>query len=347
MTPWRLYAKSLASGVAMFEWAQPLWLLLLLPVAGWIWLAWRRTSADTQGGDAPAVVLNHPALPLGEVGRLSAPSLHRPLMLRALAFALLVLALAQPREVGDWIKPPPEGRDIVLLIDTSLTMSIRDFIQDGHEVERMAVLKNTLSQFIQGRSGDRLGVIVFGSEVATLTPPTFDRAHVMAQIQRIQVGMAGPDTALGDALGMALKQVRTRRLRPAIILVSDGTDNNAGALTPAESLAVARQAGVAIHTLQFGSDPYAAGRAARAGSNAAETDPQPDLADLSRLTLGQHFAIGSAADAARVIRAIDQIEPTLSNPAQHRQVREWYWVLLALAAAALMSAHWLTLRQSA
>ena len=117
---------------------------------------------------------------------------------------------------------------MVLLIDTSLTMSIRDFRQGDLDVERMTVLKDTLTRFIDGRPGDRFGVIVFGSEVATLTPPTFDRAHVAAQIQRIQVGMVGGDTALGDALGMALKQVRTRRLRPAVILVSDGADNNAG-----------------------------------------------------------------------------------------------------------------------
>ncbi|MHB1085422.1 MAG: VWA domain-containing protein [Thiobacillus sp.] len=321
----------------MFELAQPLWLLLMLPLTGWVWLAWRHPH-----GTSPSVVFNHPALPLVEVGRLSVPSLRRPVMLRGFAFALLVLALAQPRERGDWITPPPEGRDMVLLIDTSLTMSIRDFRQAGREVERMTVLKDTLTHFIEGRPGDRFGVIVFGSEVATLTPPTFDRAQAIAQIQRIQVGMAGPDTALGDALGMALKQVRTRHLRPAIILVSDGADNNAGSLTPAEALAVARQAGVAIHTLQFGSDPFAAGRASR-----IDPDPQPDLADLSRLTQGQHFAIGSADDAARVIRAISQLEPSLSRPAQHRQVREWYWVLLALAAAALVGARWLALRHSA
>ena len=290
----------------MLELAQPSWLFLLLPVAGWSWLAWRRAQ-----GEAAGVVLNHPALPLAEVGRLPAPGLRWPGVLRGLAFALLVLALAQPREVGDWITPPPEGRDMVLLIDTSLTMSIRDFRQGDLDVERMTVLKDTLTRFIDGRPGDRFGVIVFGSEVATLTPPTFDRTHVAAQIQRIQVGMVGGDTALGDALGMALKQVRPRRLRPAVILVSDGADNNAGTLTPAESLAVAHQAGVAIHALQFGSDPYAAGRAARAASATIEPEPQPELADFARLTQGQYFSITSADDAARVIRAIDALEPTL------------------------------------
>ena len=326
----------------MLELAQPSWLFLLLPVAGWSWLAWRRAQ-----GEAAGVVLNHPALPLAEVGRLPAPGLRWPGVLRGLAFALLVLALAQPREVGDWITPPPEGRDMVLLIDTSLTMSIRDFRQGDLDVERMTVLKDTLTRFIDGRPGDRFGVIVFGSEVATLTPPTFDRTHVAAQIQRIQVGMVGGDTALGDALGMALKQVRPRRLRPAVILVSDGADNNAGTLTPAESLAVAHQAGVAIHALQFGSDPYAAGRAARAASATIEPEPQPELADFARLTQGQYFSITSADDAARVIRAIDALEPTLSRPAQQRQVREGYWLALALAAALLVWARWLVFRRSA
>ena len=334
----------------MFEWAlprgvelaHPYWLFLLLPVAGWSWLAWRRAQ-----GEAPGVVLNHPALPLVAVGRLPAPSLRGPVVLRGLAFALLVLALAQPREVGGWITPPPEGRDIVLLIDTSLTMSIRDFYPVGHknqgeEVERMSVLKDTLTRFVNGRPGDRFGVIVFGSEVATLTPPTFDRALVAAQLQRIQVGMVGGDTALGDALGMALKQVRPRRLRPAILLMSDGADNNAGTLTPAEALAVAHQAGVAIHALQFGSDPYAAGRAAR-----IDPDPQPGLADLARLTGGYYDDIRSAADATRVIQAVGRLEPTLASPARHRQVREWYWVALALAAIALVAAQGWMLRRTA
>jgi Ca-activated chloride channel family protein len=325
----------------MLELAQPDWLWLWLPVAGWTLLAWRRAQGEEAGS-----VLNHPALPIEVASRLP-QGLRGPVVLRGLALGLLVLALAQPREVGGWIVPPPEGRDIMLLIDTSLTMSIRDFRQGDREVERMTVLKDTLTRFVDGRPGDRFGVMVFGSEVATLTPPTFDRVHVAAQIKRLQVGMAGPNTALGDALGMALKQVRTRRLRPAIILVSDGADNNAGNLTPAESLAVARQAGVAIHALQFGSDPYAAGRAARVGSNPIEPDPQPGLADLARLTGGHYDAILSAADATRVIRAVGRLEPTLAAPARHRQVREWYWLALVLAAIVLVAAQGWILRRTA
>ncbi len=216
----------------MLELAQPLWLLLLPPA---LWLAWRWPTAPP----AASLVLIHPGL--GDVGTARKDEPARwPRRLDALACALLLLALAQPREVGDWITPPPQGRDIVLVIDTSQTMSIDDFQLAGKKAERLAVLKATLARFVAGRAGDRFGVLAFGSTAATLTPPTFDHAHVIHQIGRLQVGMAGDNTALGDALGLALRQVRHTRLRPALILVSDGAESNSGDLTPGEAVAVAR-----------------------------------------------------------------------------------------------------------
>ena len=308
----------------MPELAQPLWLLLLPLVIAWA--AWRRPARQP----AASVVLNHPGLDLAGADREIA-STRWPLWCNALAYVLLLLALAQPREVGDWIMPPPEGRDLVLVIDTSQTMSIDDFQLAGKKAERLAVLKAVLARFVRGRAGDRFGVLAFGSTAATLTPPTFDHAHVIAQIERLQVGMAGDNTALGDALGLAVKQVRQTRLRPAVILVSDGAESNSGDLSPAEAVAVARQLGVAVHTLRIGGDLFAAGRPA----GIAEAEAQPRLADIARLTGGQHWIVKSSDDAEQVIRAIGRLEPTLARPARHRQSREWYWLPLLLAVACL------------
>lgn len=315
----------------MPELAQPLWLLLLPLVIAWA--AWRRPARQP----AASLVLNHPGLGLAAAaGQVAAA--RWPLLLEALALALLVLALAQPREVGKWITPPPEGRDIVLVVDTSQTMSIDDFQlagRDGtHKAERLAVLKAVLARFVQGRAGDRFGVLAFGSTAATLTPPTFDHAHVIAQIGRLQIGMAGDNTALGDALGLAVRQVRQARLRPAVILVSDGAESNSGDLTPAEAVAVARQLGVAVHTLRIGGDLFATGRPAARDTAAAE-EAQPGLADIARLTGGRHWMVKSTDDAEQVIRAIGQLEPTLARPARQRQTLEWYWLPLALGAALL------------
>ncbi len=320
----------------MPELAQPLWLLPLPLVAVWLWLAWRRPAF----GPAASLVLNHPGLGLAaSVGDI-APA-RWPLLFEALAFALLLLALAQPREVGDWITPPPEGRDIVLIVDTSQTMSIDDFQLAGKKAERLAVLKAVLGRFVRGRAGDRFGVLAFGSSAATLTPPTFDHAHVIRQIERLQVGMAGDNTALGDALGLAVKQVKPTRLRPVVILVSDGADSNSGDLTPAEAVAVARQLGVAVHTIQIGGDLFAAGRPA-----SAEADPQPGLADIARLSGGRHWVVKSTDDAEQVIHAIGKLEPTLARPARHRQAHEWYWLPLALGAALLTLAQFARMRSA-
>lgn len=317
----------------MLELAQPLWLFLLPLVA--VWLLWRRPNS----GPVAGLVLNHPGLGLGITGKETAPS-RWPRLLEALALALLLLALAQPREVGEWITPPPQGRDIALVVDTSQTMSIDDFQLAGKKAERLAVLKAVLGRFVKSRAGDRFGVLAFGSTAATLTPPTFDHAHVIAQIERLQIGMAGDNTALGDALGLAVKQVRQTGLRPAVILVSDGAESNSGDLTPGEAVAVARQLGVAVHTLQIGGDLFAAGRPA----NAAETDPQPNLADIARLSGGRHWIVKSTDDAEQVIDAIGRLEPTLVRPALRRQTHEWYWLPLALGAALLSLAQVARLR---
>lgn len=312
--------------------AQPQLLALALLVPPWLWLAWRRRAQGAPTG----WVLRHPQL--APATWQATPGQRAPLLLQALALLLLVVALAQPRETGEWITPPPQGRDIALVIDSSLTMSLEDFELQGRPVSRMAMLKSVLGDFVRARTHDRFALLVFGSQAALLTPPTFDQAHVLAQLRRLQVGVAGDDTALGDALGLALKPLRQGTLRPAIILVSDGEPSNSGDMSPAEAVAVARQLGIAIHTLQIGLPT-------RPLANPTEGPAQPDLADIARLSGGQHWRVRSTADAQQVMQAIDRLEPTLARPAQSRVVREWYLVPLGLALLALVLARLLQIRQ--
>lgn len=315
------------------ELAYPYWLAAMPIPLIWAWLSWHSRPETGVRSD----LLRHPDLLLGTAAK--APTSRLPILLRTVAFLLLLLALTDPRQVGDWITPPPEGRDIALVLDTSLTMGIDDFELAGRKTSRLAVLKAVLGRFIAERPDDRIGLLVFGSRVATLTPPTFDHASLIAQLNRLQIGMAGRDTALGDALGLALKQVRLGRLRPAIILVSDGGDSNTGDLSPAEAVAVARQMGTAIHTIQIGGDLFALGRAP-----VAEADPQPGLADIARLTGGHYWQVHSTTDAEVVVRAIDGLEKTLPRPARHREIREWFLAPLLLAALGLFLAEALAVR---
>jgi Ca-activated chloride channel family protein len=213
----------------------------------------------------------------------------------------------------------------------------------------MAMLKQVLGDFVRARPNDRFALLVFGTQAALLTAPTFDQTHVLAQLQRLQVGVAGDDTALGDALGLALKPLRQGTLRPAIILVSDGEPSNSGEMSPAEAVAVARQLGVAIHTLQIGSPGRPLVEAMPAiNLEASEKMPvQPGLADIARLSGGRHWKIRSSADAQAVMQTIDRLEPTLARPAHAREVREWYVLLLALAIACLVLARFLLIRREA
>lgn len=315
------------------ELAHPIFLLLLpLPLL-WAFLTLKRGAQ----GETGAWLLRHPHLAGGSA---APPSPYLPLAMHTLAFLLLIAALAQPRQIGAWITPPPEGRDIALVIDTSLTMSIDDFTLQEQKATRLSVLKEVLGRFVKQRSADRFAILAFGSEAALLTPPTFDHRHVLSQLKRMQVGMAGDNTALGDALGLAIKHLQQQKLRPAIILVSDGEPSNTGDMTPAEAVAVARQLGVAIHTLQIGSNLFASDRVP-----VEEKDPQPGLTDIARLTGGQHWFVRSTGDAEAVVKDIDRLEKTLARPARHREIREWYVLPLLAAVACMLLARVLLIRR--
>jgi Ca-activated chloride channel family protein len=226
----------------------------------------------------------------------------------------------------------------MLLLDTSITMDIRDFELDGRPVTRLAVLKGIMRRFVEARHEDRFGVVVFGTVAATLVPPTFDHALVTAALDRIAAGIAGADTAIGDALGLALKQVDTRtRARPALILVTDG-DNTAGALRPAEALALARHQSVPVYAVQVGGD---------AGSAQPGAAAELTLRDIATLTGGRYYTAANANALRDVIHDIGQIEQSIARPATRRAATQWYLLPLALAALLLTAGRLARLRSIA
>jgi Ca-activated chloride channel family protein len=315
------------------------------------------------------MVLLHPDLSLlPEEVNISGATSRWVALLNAAALMLLVLALAQPQRIGELIPEAPEGREIVLLLDTSKTMSIDDFEVDGLRIDRLSVLKSVVSKFIEARQGDRFGVIVFGSTAATLVPPSFDSDLVNGMVRQVQVGVAGDNTALGDAIGLALKQLSERQaLRPALILFSDDTDNNAGDLTPGEGLELARRLGVAIYTVQIGRDIFAEGRTpvknvvavhpslplstpprGGEGTNASLREIQvvePGMQQLAALSGGHFYHADSSAALQQVVEDIGRLEQTITRPSTRRRVEEWYGALLLLAACLFSAARLLQIRR--
>lgn len=323
----------------LFDALQPLqlvaaWWLALTPLV-W-WFAWRARAARPRRGEG--VVLIHPdAEMLGRrPGRARAS---RRWWLVGLGATALLAALAQPRTLGPWITPPPLGRQLVLLVDASQSMSVSDFHYHGQRVQRIDVLKGVVTRFVRQRRADRFALITFASRAATLVPMTADRALVRDMLQRLQVGVIGDDTAMGDALVLALKQIQAHtravgaggRPRPAVILFSDG-DNTAGQVRPREAVAIARQLGVAVYTVAIG------GQAA--GSPGADGQSGPiGLRAIARRTGGRYYRGGSSQALAAIMADIDRLERTERPPATERRIIQWYpWPLTAGAALFLLAA---------
>lgn len=307
----------------------PYWLLLIPALLGYLAVT-RQRGRYADELRTNAVTLAHPRLGAALVAGTNPQRTYRSVWWSHVATLFLCVALAQPQTHGDMLPETPQGRDIVLLLDTSVTMSIRDFELDGQPVERLAVLKGIMQKFVEYRPEDRFGVVVFGSYASTLVPPTFDHDLVSESLKRMQAGIAGDNTAIGDALGLALKQVKLQgRARPALILVTDG-DNTAGELRPAEAVELARRMSVPVYCVQIGSD---ATQPQSAIANTEITDP--GLRDIAALTHGRYYVAGNSNVLNAVIRDIGALEKSIVPPATRRAVTQWYLLPLLLAAMLL------------
>src|SRR3970040_1497504 len=168
--------------------------------------------------------------------------------------ARLCVAAARPQQLGDAVQPPSAGRDLMLALDLSGSMSEPDMELGGRPVDRLTAAKAVLADFLDRRGGDRVGLLVFGRRAYALTPLTLDRDSVREQLGDSVVGLAGQETASGDAIGLAVKRLRTQPAgQRVLILLTDGV-NTAGALDPKKAAELARDEGVRVHTIAFGGD---------------------------------------------------------------------------------------------
>ena len=320
----------------MLTLAHPLW-LGLLPLLGLAFAFTQRRSDNS----LPSAYLVHPDLSLLDARSAQAPSSKRRLhtWLIFLAACLLSLGLAQPQWLGPAVPDKPQGRDIMLVVDTSTSMSIDDFEVNQQRVTRLDVLKSVAQGFVAAREGDRFGLIAFGNHAATLAPPSFDQDLIQAQLARLQAGIAGESTAIGDALGLALKQVKTEgRLQPALILFSDG-DSTAGEMKPSEALIAAQALGVKIYTVEIGTDLFAS------PTRPISKSTEPSLKQIASASGAQHYVAGSAQALQTIIQDIGRLEASIVRPATRRQIEEWYWLALLAAALFLAAAQVLSLRE--
>jgi Ca-activated chloride channel family protein len=305
------------------------WLLLLLPLP---WFGYRYLPAYREARSAVRVpFFGAMSRAIGQAP--SAPgSRHNrwQLLLNLLVWTLLLIAAARPVFVEKPIERQQPVRDLMLAIDISQSMETTDFTAaNGQKLNRLAAVKQVVHGFIDKRKDDRLGLIVFGSAAYPQAPLTLDHASLSLLLDDTGIGMAGPNTAIGDAIGLSLKLLdQAQEQEKVLILLTDGNDTSS-AITPDHAAAMAAAKGVVIHTIGIG-DPTAEGE--------AKVNLQ-GLQHIAEATGGQFFRAEDRTALDQVYSTLDQLTPHQVKTLSHQPKRDLFWWPLGAAIAVLALYH--------
>ena len=293
----------------MFRFASPYFLLLLALIPATIWFVRRRAprpaiAGSGMGGDSrtiPSSVLLKMAwfLPLTFY----------------LALTLMIVALARPQWGTRRMVVNTSGINIVLAVDLSESMAALDFKYRGSVINRLEAVKTVVRDFIKRRSGDRIGMVVFGSEAYTQLPLTRDYNTLATILEKLKIGAAGRSTAIGDAIGISLKRLEDIKSKSNIIILLTDGRSNSGEFEPRTAAAIAKEQGVKIYTIGVGSrgpapflinDPVFGQRYVYQQADIDETT----LKEIADQTGGHYFRAQDLESLEKIYATIDSMEKT-------------------------------------
>ncbi len=301
-----------------FHFASPGWLLLLVPLI----LVVRQMQRE------PGAALKYSSLRLlaglGRTGRTNRRQLL--VFLRAAALILLIVALARPQTGRKLTEVISEGVDIVLAIDTSRSMEATDFVLKGKPASRLDVVKQVVREFVRNQSGNRVGLVVFGSEAFTQCPLTLDYGVLDSFVARLETGMAGDATAIGSALSVASARLKDLPAKSkVIILLTDGA-SNAGPVGPLDAAEAARALGIKVYTVGIGTEGYAPiPRHTILGTFYDSVKVEFDEATLRQIaetTAGRYFFATDTDTLENIYDTIDKLEKTEKKVKEHMDFHE-------------------------
>lgn len=251
-------------------------------------------------------------------------------ILAPVCWALVVLALTRPQFIEPPIQKILPGRDLMLALDISQSMETPDFrTPDGKRMRRVDAVKQVVSEFIRKRKNDRIGLIVFGLAAYPVTPFTLDHTACLKILSQTDAGMAGPQTMIGDAIGLAIKEFQQSEAKQRVlILLTDGNDT--GSLMPPRKAAeIAAQNNITIHVVGLG-DPHAKG------------EDKVDYVALNAIagaTHGQVFHGENQMELEKAYATLDQITPQNFKTLSYQPRRELFMFPLAAAVLLLVGYH--------
>ena len=240
------------------------------------------------------------------------------ILFAVLAWLLLVTAAARPQLIGDTVRQAISGRSLMMAVDISGSMDEADMIISGRRMTRITAVKVVAGDFIEKREGDHIGLILFGSQAYLQAPLTFDRKTVATLLDESFISLAGRSTAIGDAIGLAVKRLRNEdEKNRVLILLTDGA-NTAGNVEPLKAADLAAQEKIKIYTIGVGS------------LRSRDLD-EPTLISIAEKTKGRYFRATNVDDLLKIYELLDKIEPVSQDELSYRPVKELFSYPLALS----------------
>jgi len=309
----------------MFELAHP-WILVILPIPLLCWFFLPRVKAQLTS--ALKVPFFNAMLGIieGDKRSLVSPSL---LFVPVLVWVLLVIALSGPRWIGEPRPVEREGFNIMMVLDLSASMEITDMLVQDTPVSRLQVVKSAAKNFVAQRSGDKIGLILFGTRAYLQTPLTYDRHNVLLRIDDATAGLAGKTTSIGDAVGLAVKRLdKVPKQGRVIILLTDGA-NNSGFLSPIKAAELAKDESIKIYTIGLSSEEGL--RDDFFGQVLTADLDEDTLKKMAAMTGGRYFRATDTKTLNTIYKTINQMEKTKQDKATLRPQKEYYPWFVAFA----------------
>jgi len=310
------------------------WLLLLAPLP---WLL-RLLMPASPSGDLQALrVPWFSAVAGGKAGWMRRPWLA---LIAALIWLLLLLAASRPQWIGEIESLPVSGRDLLLAVDISGSMDTQDMILNKTAVNRLKVVKKVAGEFIKRRHGDRVGLILFGSRAYLQTPLTFDTETTATLLDESEIGLAGRETAIGDAIGLAVKRLRDDAASDRVlVLLTDGA-NTSGEVQPLQAAEFAARDGLTVYTVGVGADEMMVQDffGSRVVNPSADLD-EDTLRTIADRTGGRYFRARDAKGLEKIYEILDELEPVESDVEIIRPIDElFHWPMGLAYVLALLAA---------
>jgi len=270
-----------------------------------------------------------------------------PWRLAIMAWICLVIAATRPQWLGDPMELAVSGRDLMLAVDVSGSMEEKDFIINDKRYDRLTATKYVVSDFVQRRVGDRLGLLLFGTRPYLHVPLTFDRKTVETLLNEAFIGITedDPQTAIGDAIGLAVKRLENEKSESRVlILLTDGA-NTAGELTPLKAAEIAAQHHLKIYTIGIGADEMVV----RSLFGTRRVNPSADLDEktlraIADTTGGRYFRARNTEELEQIYALLDQLEPVEKDKQFFRPRTDLFYWPLAVASCLAAGLAWLRLR---